>query len=207
MSGLYDACNAAGGMTAFEWERDPKRLLFILARYKFVAKLLRGKRRVLEVGCADGFASRLLLQYVDRLDAVDIDREAIEAALERRSGKWPVNYFVGDILAAPFAESPYDACFALDLLEHFHAGEEEDAFLTSMRSCAPVCVIGSPSLESQPWASELSRKGHVNCKTEAELRRAMNRFWPHVFIFGMNDETLHTGFEHMAHYRFALAVA
>lgn len=206
MRNLYDECNKAGGMTSFEWERDPKRLLFILARYKFVAKLLHGKKRVLEVGCADGVASRLLLQYVERLDAVDIDADAIAIALKQVSSRWPVNYFVGNILHGPIGK--YDAAFALDLFEHMRPGKQEHQFLTNMRACAsfgPV-VLGMPSLESQVYASALSKKGHVNCKTEADLRATLRQFWNHVFIFGMNDETLHTGFEKMAHYRFALCL-
>ncbi len=204
MSGIYDVCNAAGGMTGFEWERDPKRLLFILARYKFVAKMLRGKRRVLEIGCADGFASRLILQYCDSLDAVDIDTNALEIAIENRSEKWPVNFFAHDIMEG--APGPYDAVFALDLFEHI-ARAREDEFLRAVRDCAPVAILGSPSLESQPYASALSKEGHINCKTEVEMRASLLRFWSHVFIFSMNDETLHTGFDKMAHYRFALAVA
>ena len=31
------------------WRDDPKRLLFVLSRYKFAAKMLKGRQRVLEV--------------------------------------------------------------------------------------------------------------------------------------------------------------
>jgi hypothetical protein len=34
----------------------------------------------------------------------------------------------------------------------------------------------------------------------------MLRHWKHVFIFGMNDETLHTGFGPMCHYIIAMGV-
>lgn len=42
------------------WHDDPRRLLFILARYKFVAKMLSSKAHVLEVGCGDAFGRRSL---------------------------------------------------------------------------------------------------------------------------------------------------
>ena len=32
------------------WDNDPRRMAFVLARYKFVAKMLEQKNRVLEVG-------------------------------------------------------------------------------------------------------------------------------------------------------------
>jgi hypothetical protein len=39
---------------------DPTRTLFTLARHKFVAKMLEGRARVLEVSCADTFVTRLV---------------------------------------------------------------------------------------------------------------------------------------------------
>ena len=42
-----------GLMSSQVWQDDPKRLLFVLARYKFVAKMFSGMNKVLEVGCAD----------------------------------------------------------------------------------------------------------------------------------------------------------
>ena len=51
---------------------DPKRLTFTLARYKFVAKMLAGYGHVLEVGCGDGFATRIVVQDVGALTAVDL---------------------------------------------------------------------------------------------------------------------------------------
>ena len=65
-------------------------------------------------------------------------------------------------------------------------------------------ICGMPSLESQPYASELSRAGHVNCKTEEQLRQTLGKFFRNVLLFGMNDETLHTGFGPMCHYRLAI---
>lgn len=202
---IYAPCHVAGGMTAYEWERDPKRLAFILARYKFVARMLEGRALVLEVGCSDGFGSRIVRQHVGHLSAVDVDEDSIVEARAARSDKWPIEFFEHDLLEAPLPG--YDAAYALDVLEHIEPGEEERRFLQNLRACAPVAVIGMPSLESQVHASKLSRLGHVNCKSGAELKRTLIEHWKHIFLFGMNDETLHTGFPPMCHYLLALAVA
>lgn len=204
MSGIYDACHAAGGMSKFEWERDPKRLAFVLARYKFVARMLEGKGRVLEVGCADGFGSRIVRQHVGELTAIDIDPASIEEAKRGGSKVWPVQFWEHDILAE--ALPGFDAVYALDVLEHIEP-TLTGRFLGSLRDSAPVAVVGMPSLESQAYASELSRKGHVNCMRGPDLKRAMQQHWASVFMFSMSDEVVHTGFAPMAHYRLALAVA
>ena len=45
-----------------------------------------------------------------------------------------------------------------------------------------VCIIGMPSLQSQAYASRLSKLGHVNCKTGDELKGLMEKFFRRVFI-------------------------
>ena len=203
MSQIYDVCHDAGGMTAHYWENDPKRLAFVLARYKFVARMVEGLDRVLEVGCADGFGSRIVRQHVGWLTAMDIDLKSIDEAKRANGVRWAVDFNVDDILRAPLPG--YDAVYALDVLEHI-APEQEWQFLHHLRVSAPVAVIGMPSIESQRYASDLSRAGHVNCHSGPDLKEALQRHWRHVFLFSMNDELVHTGFQPMAHYLLALAV-
>ena len=200
MKKIYDPCHLVGGMTAYEWARDPKRLAFILARYKFVAKMLEGKARVLEVGCADGFGSRIVRQSVGSLTAIDLDEASIEEAKKNASKNWPIDFVCAD---AKGFDSGFDAVYALDVLEHIHPTEEQE-FLESLRVSAPLAIIGCPSLESQVYASALSKEGHVNCKNGHNFRETLRRHWGEVFVFGMNDETLHTGFDSMQHYRLAI---
>ena len=43
-----------GPWTSYSLLEDPKHMSFVLARYKFVAKMLKQNGRTLEVGCGDG---------------------------------------------------------------------------------------------------------------------------------------------------------
>lgn len=192
-----------GGMAADRWEHDPKTLGFMLARYKFVARMLRYYRNVLEVGCNDGFGARVVRQHVGSLMAVDIDAWAIAGAQARNSPDWPIEFAVHDFLKAPLPG--FDGAYCLDVLEHIQPADEA-AFLYNLSLSAPVVVIGMPSLESQAYASPGSKEGHVNCKTSDQLRFTVSRYWDRVFMFGMNDEVLHTGFAPMTQYLFALGV-
>lgn len=195
-----------GLMSSQVWRDDPRRLAFVLARYKFVARMMTGLKRVLEVGCADAFGTRIVRQAVPQVVATDFDPVFIEHNRARGAERWPIEYRVHNMAAAPLAED-FDGAFALDVLEHIPA-TEEDAFLGNVaRSLAPhgVCLIGMPSIHSQPYASPGSKAGHVNCKDEPGLRDVMGRHFRNVFIFSMNDEVVHTGFTPMAHYLMALA--
>lgn len=194
-----------GVMNNQVWNDDPKRLVFTLARYKFVAKILSGKKNALEIGCGDAFASRIVQQEVENLTVTDFDPLFIEDIKERYDDDWRFKFCVHNMLSGPMSEQ-FDAFYALDVLEHIRA-EDEHSFLSNAvtsLSAEGIAIIGMPSLESQAFASPQSREGHVNCKTGSELKTCLSRYFNNVFIFSMNDEVVHTGFHGMAHYLLAL---
>ncbi len=194
-----------GLMSNQVWHDDPRRLTFVLARYKFVSKMLSGYQSVLEVGCADAFGTRIVQQEVPRVTAVDFDPVFVEDARARMDPRWPFDVRVHDMLSGP-VEGSFDAAYSMDVLEHIPEADEH-RFLTNIAdslSAPGVLIVGSPSIHSQTYASKPSREGHVNCKDAAGLKRAMSRVFSSVFIFSMNDEVVHTGFTPMAHYLIAL---
>ena len=171
-----------GLMSSQVWRDDPRRLLFVLARYKFVSKMFSGMQKVLEVGCADAFGTRVVRQEVPEVVATDFD-----------------------MMAGPLKEN-FDGAYAVDVIEHIPA-EQEHQFIGNMAaSLNPhgVCLIGSPSLQSQVYASPASKEGHINCKDAPGLKKLMSAHFHNVFIFSMNDEVVHTGFHPLAHYLWAL---
>ena len=194
-----------GLMSSQVWRDDPRRLLFVLARYKFVSKMFSGLKRVMEVGCADAFGTRVVRQEVAEVVATDFDPVFIARNQQRISEKWPITFKVHDMLAGPLAGG-FDGAYAVDVLEHIPAADE-DRFLGNIAaSLNPqgVCLIGSPSLQSQVYASPPSKAGHVNCKEAPGMKATMSRHFHNVFIFSMNDEVVHTGFHPLAHYLWAL---
>ena len=194
-----------GLMANESWNQDPRRTLFTLARYKFVAKMLSGREDVLEVGCADAFGTRVVQQEVGNVTAVDFDPAFIEDAKTRLDALWPMTLFIHDLLNGP-VPGKFDAAYCLDVLEHIDSADE-DVFmrnlLDSLPPQAPV-IIGMPSLESQEYASPQSKIGHVNCKSGKDFKQFLEKYFHNVFIFSMNDEVVHTGFFPMSHYLLGL---
>jgi SAM-dependent methyltransferase len=195
-----------GLMSNQVWEEDPKRLTFLLSRYKFVAKMFSGMKSVLEVGCADAFGTRVVLQEVEDLTAVDFDPVFIEDARQRMDGQWKFNCQVHDMLEGPVKQQSFAGAYSLDVLEHIPREHEQQFVSNIVQSLTEhgVLIIGMPSIESQAYASAPSKEGHVNCKNYRELRDLMESFFHNVFVFSMNDEVVHTGFYPMAHYLLAL---
>jgi len=189
------------------WNIDPARLTFVLSRYKFVARMLEGRESVLEVGCGDGFASRIVRQRVESLTVTDFDPLYVAEASQQLTGRYHSEVAVHDFTIGSFPRA-FDAIFLLDVLEHV-SPEREDAMMVNMLRALTangVMIVGIPSLESQRYASPGSRAGHVNCKSGSAFSSFMKRYFEHVFMFSMNDEIVHTGFWPMAHYLIALCV-
>ena len=184
---------------------DPKRLVFLLSRYKFISKLFENFDHVLEIGCGDGTGSIIVKQAVKNLTAVDFDPIFIENAIERQDEKWPINFQVHDIMQDSLPNK-FDGIFALDVLEHIPKDVEDLFIENSLKSLndTGVCIFGMPSIQSQLYASKASKEGHVNCKSGDELKYTLKKYFHNVFIFSMNDEVVHTGFTPMAQYLFAV---
>jgi hypothetical protein len=112
---------------------------------------------------------------------------------------------VHDMANAPITEE-FDGVYAIDVLEHIPA-DRELKFVSNIAASLSrhgVALLGTPSLESQAYASSASKAGHVNCKDAAGLKALMCGCFHNVFIFSMNDEVVHTGFYPLAHYLWAL---
>jgi 2-polyprenyl-3-methyl-5-hydroxy-6-metoxy-1,4-benzoquinol methylase len=194
-----------GTATAYGWHDDPRRLVFMLSRYKFVAKMLEGANSVLEIGCGDGFGTRIVSQVVGHIVAVDFDPDWIRSAIDTHDPKFNIVYQEHDLLESE-VNGNFDAAYSLDVLEHIQS-KDEDLFLKNSIAGLKqhgVMIVGMPSIESQIYASEGAKRGHVNCKTQCDLRSLMLKYFHNVFMFSANDEVIHTGYSKMAHYNLAL---
>jgi len=196
-----------GPNTSFTYRSDPRRVCFMLSRYKFCAKLLSGTGSVLEIGCGDGFGTPLVAQDVEKLLAIDWDASLIESNVRRLAYLDNCTFQQQDIIAGP-PEGNFDAAYSLDVIEHVDPQDEE----TFVRhACANMSddgmfIVGTPNVTSEAYASASSKVGHINLKDAAGLKDLLSQFMKTVLIFSMNDEVVHTGFHPMAHYLFAVGI-
>lgn len=210
-----DAYRRKGGVrigpwSSYAWRKDPRHLGFSLARYKFCAKMLAGKSRVLEIGCGDGIGVPVLLQTVKSVHAVDFEPLVVDDAKSRfrEEGIKNGRFSVLDITKRHPAGPKYDGACSLDTIEHIPSALETRFMHNACRSLTPsgVFIVGTPNVEAHKHASPDSKMGHVNMKSADDLRALFKRYFQNVFIFSMNDEIVHTGFYPMAHYLLAVGV-
>jgi 2-polyprenyl-3-methyl-5-hydroxy-6-metoxy-1,4-benzoquinol methylase len=169
--------------------------------------MLEGKKNVFEIGPGDGFGLPIVAQHVGQLYCIDWDERLLEGNERRLSHLANVSYLHMD-LNKTMPDVKADAIYTVDVIEHLEP-EGEVQFVKNMVECLTpdgVLVTGTPNVTAEQYASERSRVQHINLKSIAELRALMERYFENVFMFGMNDEILHTGYAPMCHYIWSLAV-
>lgn len=196
-----------GAPTSFSFANDPKHVCFVLARYKFVAKMLEGKKRVMEVGSGDGIGLTLVAQAVGHVTCVDWDERHI-ASISRRLLKYCPN---ADVNHHNMNEKPFpakvDAIYTIDVIEHLDPSKEKQFVENLLNSLVDdgVMITGTPNVTASAYASPSSAAQHINLKNMKNLRELMEKYFKHVFMFGMNDEVVHTGYAPMCHYIWSVA--
>jgi len=191
------------------WRSDPRHLGFLLARYKFCAKMLEGKKEVLEVGCGDAFGTPIVLQTVTSVHGIDYELFLIQDARDRfkKEGIKRCTFEAVD-LTKKSINKKFDAAFSLDVIEHIPP-KLEKSFMDNLCKCLrpqAVYIMGSPNLASKKHASKFSAASHINLKSADTLKELLLKYFHNAFIFSMNDEVVHTGFYPMAHYLLGMGV-
>ena len=197
-----------GPWTSYSLIEDPKHMSFVLARYKFVARMLKQDGRTLEVGCGDAFGAPIVKQNSTEYIGIDVDERLIEDNTRRISSRIANMTFLLQDVTQTSVDSlgKFDTVFNVDVLEHLDQDKEE-AFLNSsigLLKSNGIYICGTPSAYSSEHATERSKIQHINLKTAPQKKALFEKYFEFVWIFSMNDEVVHTGFYPMAHYLFAL---
>jgi 2-polyprenyl-3-methyl-5-hydroxy-6-metoxy-1,4-benzoquinol methylase len=181
----------------------PRRILYYLSYYKFASKMIGNGKRVLDIGCGEGLGTWLLANECGFAKGIDVDADAIKVATENWVG--PAAAFeCADFLGSD--TGTWDAVVSFDVIEHI-LPENSGNFFLKAAGCLSrdgVLIFGTPNITSDRYASQVSKAGHVNLYSGERLEEEMGRHFHHVFMFGANDEVVHTGFLPMAHYLIAM---
>lgn len=96
--------------------------------YRHAAGLLSKTDRVLEIGCADGYGSKVLAETAGSVTGIDNSPEAVAVARARHGGG-NIEFVVGRGEDLPFPDASFDKAVAFHVIEHI---ESDAAFLAGV---------------------------------------------------------------------------
>ena len=179
--------NHRQGLVPFVFSDQPTSP-YAYGRAFFSALAVREGDVVLDIGCGDGFFSRrFLASRASRVDGVDIEVDAIQAARALNGGE-NVQYHVLDATKQPFPKDRYDVIVWDGALGHFSPATTE-LMLQKIRSAlSPTGVFcGSESLGDEG-------SDHLQFFTSAEqLGRLLKSHFAVVQVYS-SEYPLSSGF-------------
>lgn len=165
---------------------DPDLFHEHMARYAFACRLARHKR-VLDAACGSGYGSAALAAQASFVAALDISREAVEAA--RRAYARPnLAFLAARAEQMPFRDATFDLIVAFEVIEHL---DDWRALLAEARRLlAPggQFIVSTPNrlYYAQTRAIAGPNPYHVREFDYSEFRSALQEFFPSTAIYLQN---------------------
>lgn len=158
-----------------------------IAAYKFCSTFAK-RKRILEIGCGDGYGTRLLARTALRIIGIDKDADPIRIARlqAKRSGFQNISFRSMDAVNLPTI-GRFQVIVSLQVIEHIH---DLDGYLKSMLnnlSRNGKVIISTPNRElrllpgQRPW-----NEFHVREFDAARLRNLLEKYFRHVTLYGLH---------------------
>jgi len=163
----------------------------------------------IEFGCNEGLGTIQLARASKRTLGVDFDEKGINWAKEHIENgllgeEYDLKFIHDDFIGKKYGE--FDSVISLDVIEHIPKeveGKVLETFCNNLKIDG-FCLIGTPNINSSVYSSKTSLEGHINMYSAEKLQEFLLEGFNNVFIFGGNDEMIHTGFRPLTHYLLAL---
>jgi len=164
-------------------QTDPFLALEHYHRYFFASRFAQGKR-ILDIGCGEGYGSAFLSQSADAVVGIDRDEAIIDHARKKYSSIPNLTFKVGNCQDAPNDTGSFDMVVSFELLEHLDL-DDQVRFLNSVRQrLGPdgLFIVSSPEKNEYAATYPVKNEFHKHELTVLELKAFLDSFFAHVHL-------------------------
>ena len=154
-----------------------------VAAYKFLPQYCRGKR-VIDIGCGDGYGANLLSKYASEVVGIDMDEATILHARQQYTKK-NITFAVGDAESLQGLKK-FDVAVSFQLIEHIHDTERYLLHIKKVLKNNGIAVLTTPNRllrlknNQKPWNTF-----HVTEYSGRSLYSLLSRHFDTVEIRGL----------------------
>lgn len=156
-----------------------------LAAYRFAATYVDRKKRVLDLGCSDGYGSFLIAKKSKEITALDIDKRTIQEARKKYNIK-NLDFVVGSALSLQWS-SKFNVVVSFQVIEHLGDVELYLSQVKKVLKKEGIFILSTPNrllrLKSgeKPW-----NKFHVQEFDKEDLKDILEEYFSKVEILGLH---------------------
>ncbi|MCK4534753.1 MAG: methyltransferase domain-containing protein, partial [Syntrophobacterales bacterium] len=158
-----------------------------LHRYRFAKEFVKGKK-VLDLGCGEGYGSFMLSEDAGFVVGVDINPACVRHASSKYSGKH-LRFIEGSITdVPPDVRDSYDVIVCFEVLEHI---DEHDKLMDEVKELLKpdgVFIVSTPDKRTYSDRPDYHNPFHVKELYQDEFRDLLSKKFGCVSLYGQRVE-------------------
>jgi Predicted glycosyltransferases len=154
-------------------------------RYLWARRFVKNKR-VLDVGCGEGYGSIVLAQQAAKVVAIDADREVIDRlAVKNSIANLEFRHGLAQQLPVDETER-FDLVVSFEMLEHLNA-EDQHHFLAEVQRVLAqdgVFIVSTPDKQQYSDVTNYQNEFHLHELYTHEFKELLESAFSHVYLLG-----------------------
>jgi SAM-dependent methyltransferase len=174
-------------------QTDPLLVLEHYHRYHYASRFAQNKK-ILDIGCGEGYGSAFLSQSASAVVGMDCDPETIDHARKQYAAVPNLTFQLGRCEDSPATTGSFDVVVSFELLEHLDSAGQVK-FLENVRQALKkdgLFIVSSPERNEYAVTYQERNEFHRHEMTLLELKAFLGTFFRHVHLCAQRVLTLST---------------
>jgi O-antigen biosynthesis protein len=176
------------GERCVPWVKDAAMLYEHLHRYLWAARLTAG-RRVLDLGCGEGYGAAILAGSAVAVVGVDVDERTVAHARANYAREGLRFEQASALDLSAFDDASFDAVVAFEMIEHVSDHERLMAEISRVLGDDGLLVVSTPDKDVYSQATGQVNDFHEHELTLEQFRDVLAARYAHVAMWGQRTIT------------------